>query len=266
MSITILDGSPWWYLSPDIWVVPGTEPDGPSGVPTVGEPAFIWCRIHNDGRVPVQNVVVDWADASTVITRQSATHVGRSYATATQESVEVLCVTPWIPSFINGGHGCLIVEISDSGPPPPSSVPFEPPAEPHVAQHNLVLAPVGGKKHVALSFAAGAGRRGTTLVMERHKLSQLHGLIERAGLPSDLKEADEEVGFGLLAPGADPCGEVSTVHELAIDGPQAAIVQIAGEQVRPGTAALVLVEERDGDRVLGGLAVVALHIPSAHAT
>ena len=49
LNLLIRDGEPHWWNSPDIWVVPGNDPNGPPGQPVAGEPAFIWGRIKNDG-------------------------------------------------------------------------------------------------------------------------------------------------------------------------------------------------------------------------
>ena len=38
VELLIRDGSPDWWESPDIWVVPGTDPGGAPGTPVVGMP------------------------------------------------------------------------------------------------------------------------------------------------------------------------------------------------------------------------------------
>lgn len=262
MSIEIQDGSPNWYLSPDIWVVPGTNPEGPPGVPREGEPAFVWCRIHNNAGAPVKGVVVDfyWANPATVISRSSANPIGRSYATADPGSVEVLCVSAWVPSWVNEGHECLVVEISDSGPPSPSSVPFNPPAEPHVAQRNLTILSASQLKRFKMPFGAGEGKRkGTTVVVQRGKVAQLYrgkgGKV--AGVPPGLEEA-EKIEFGLASERGERHRAPLGSHELKLEGPRAPVLHVAADDISPGKGALLLVEERLGDRVVGGLGVLVV--------
>ena len=42
--LEIEDGDPW-YLSPNVWTVPGTNPEGPPGLPIAGKPAYLWARL-----------------------------------------------------------------------------------------------------------------------------------------------------------------------------------------------------------------------------
>jgi hypothetical protein len=49
VQLLIRDGSPDWWESPDIWVVPGTDPNGVAGTLVVGGPAYLWARVANQG-------------------------------------------------------------------------------------------------------------------------------------------------------------------------------------------------------------------------
>jgi len=133
------DGNPW-YLSPDIWVVPGADPLAAPGQPTEDEPAYVWGRVHNRGTFDVSDATVRfyWADPSTLVTRASANLIGTSSAAlAAGETKDVLCLTQWLPQFVNEGHECLIAEAfapADPLPPHAPTDPFNVPTDRHVAQ------------------------------------------------------------------------------------------------------------------------------------
>lgn len=40
---------PYWWVSSNIWVVPGADPNGPPGSPVAGLPAYLWARVSNTG-------------------------------------------------------------------------------------------------------------------------------------------------------------------------------------------------------------------------
>lgn len=149
IELEIRDGDPW-YMSPDIWVVPGTDPEGPPGTPIVGVPAFLWARVRNRGSTLAQNAIVRfyWADPSVGFDRNTANPIGTSFVTLGPGQVgETLCLQPWIPEFVNDGHECVLAEaFHDPGDPLPPSPVFNVPTDRHVAQRNLsvVLASATG--------------------------------------------------------------------------------------------------------------------------
>ena len=53
VALEIRDGNPWWYLSTDLWVVPGDDPDGTPGPPVAGSPALqqILARMQDLDRI-----------------------------------------------------------------------------------------------------------------------------------------------------------------------------------------------------------------------
>ena len=63
--LTIDKGSPNWWLSPDIWVLPqGSANTGPPGVtPIAGQPYDVWVRVRNNYPEPTDegwSVFVEW--------------------------------------------------------------------------------------------------------------------------------------------------------------------------------------------------------------
>ena len=140
VELEIVDGEPWW-LSPNVWVVPGNNPEGSPGTPIAGQSAFMWARVANNGRSSVSNAAVRfyWANPSAGFNRNSAHLVGTSFVNlAPGETADVLCLMPWVPEYVNEGHECILAEAyHETLDPLPSTLGFNVPTDRHVAQRNL---------------------------------------------------------------------------------------------------------------------------------
>lgn len=143
VQLEIQDGNPWW-LSADIWTVPGSDPEGPAGIPIAGATCFLWAHVSNTGSSSVQNAVVRfyWANPSVGFDRNTANLIGTSNVNLqAAESSDVLCLTPWVPEFVNNGHECVLAEVfHPSLDPLPAAPDFNVPTDRHVAQRNLSVA------------------------------------------------------------------------------------------------------------------------------
>jgi len=164
MSTTLIirDGDPHWWNSPDIWVVPGSDPYGSPAQPVAGEPAFIWGRVHNNGEQAVTGATVNfyWSNPATGVLRSNSSYVGSAFVDlAPGENKEVLCVIPWVPVVVNDGHECLVAEVIHSSDPLPTPLPdaFNPPLYRQIAQKNLnVLAMKSSMQILPIQVAAPA--------------------------------------------------------------------------------------------------------------
>ncbi|ACG74533.1 conserved hypothetical protein [Anaeromyxobacter sp. K] len=140
VELEIRDGEPWW-MSPDVWTVPGTDPEGPAGAPVIGQPCYLWALVTNKGTSNVSNAAVRfyWANPSVGFDRNTAHFIGASNVNLLpNESAEVLCLAPWIPEHVNGGHECVLAEAFHTTLDPLPPVPdFDVPTDRHVAQRNL---------------------------------------------------------------------------------------------------------------------------------
>lgn len=270
VELWINDGNPW-YMSPDIWVVPSDNPNDLPGQPIANDPAYVWARVHNRGSTPVANAQVRfyWANPSAVITRTTATLIGTSFVTlADNETKEVLCVTPWVPQYVNRGHECLIVEVSSADDPLPPQAPedpFNPPGVRQQAQLNLSIVMVLEAKALLLHpLLVTNFRRAREEVVQarvrRAPLSLLGPLRKQMGLKRIPAEA-----LGLEAFGLQPyyCGDLPQdigARELVVPLPpghqQGLVLAIrdAG-RIKAGSGALFLVEQFQGEAVVGGLGV-----------
>ncbi len=202
MSVDLLvrDGSPHWYLSPDIWVVPGVDPTAPPGSPIAGQPAYLWARVANNGSTAANGVRVDfyWANPALQVTRSNATFVGSAFGdVGSGETQEILCLVPWMPVIVNDGHECLVAVANHPGHPLPDPLPdaFDPRAFPQVAQKNLTVLVVSGSAMMMLTVA-GLKREDKTVMVA----VELGGELDRRTL--------EGLGVGHLVPSKRPAIEV----------------------------------------------------------
>jgi hypothetical protein len=269
IEITIRDGDPWW-MSPDIWVVPGNDPEGPSGVPIVGAPAFLWARVWNNGSNSVQDATVRfyWADPSTGFDRNTAHLVGTSFVSlGAGEVAETLCLQPWIPEFVNDGHECVLAEAFHvPGDPLPSTPEFNVPTDRHVAQRNL---------SVVLAAANGFFRF-TFNVFNVTRLDRVYRMTLEPGDERQLKPMIPTLGQefagvtlnGKLSKGAiveercaaeDAAGE-SAALKGGLDLPISAHRKVNRTLVGKveGGPALFHLKQWEGNRVVGGISLLVL--------
>lgn len=168
----IAPGTPFW-VSPDIWV----ESSDPGGNPVAGEPNTIVARVFNLGAFQASPVQVDfyWADPSLGLVPSSMNHIGTAWTEVPSlTSVVVPCPVPWVPTLINDGHECAMVNVSNWLADPITS-PFDPVADRHVGQRNLhVLAAATGGATFALQLINPFPFRLIANVTVRAQLLQVH--------------------------------------------------------------------------------------------
>ncbi|GAA3739568.1 hypothetical protein GCM10022225_23380 [Plantactinospora mayteni] len=266
-DLLIRDGSPHWWLSPDIWAVPGTDPNGAPGTPAAGDVAYVWARVQNTGRDDAIGIQVKfyWGNPSVQMFYSTLNHIGTAFAdVAAGETQEVLCLVPWNVVTVNDGHECLVAVASLPGDPAlPDAV--DPVGYPNVAQRNLTLASAE-KADFKLTLTVSAPKRAPKQIRIRAEVGgelskeALHtlGLAERRPVGKPVVE----VGFS-LKPITDP-GDGIGDPELVVEVPAERSVPVyltvrGGAGLGAGEYQLVEVLEQDGDRLLGGisLAVVA---------
>jgi hypothetical protein len=262
VSLNIPHGTPWWE-STTIWTVSGTDPSGAQGPPVTGEPCYVWTHVLNTGNTPVQNATVNfyWANPSVGFDRTTATSIGTSFVSlgAADES-DVLCLTAWIPAFVNGGHECLLVEaFHPSLDPLPSGNAFNAATDRHAAQRNLSVLAMTGSKMFSFPFEIHNPVRIEREFMIRVRAAvgeELHTTAKRMGLKSSKREGKlAELSFAY-----EPCpgteGHTTKRHETRVKvGPYARRgLTIVGRI--EGEAVLLYIEQLHGDRVVGGLSVL----------
>jgi hypothetical protein len=264
VQLAIDDGNPW-YLSPDIWVVPGDDPDGPPGIPRVGQRSYVWARVHNRGTTSVSNATVRfyWANPATVITPTTATLIGTSFVSlAAGETREVLCLSPWDPVWVNNGHECLIATASAPSDPLPQmgpNDPFTPSTDRHQAQKNLTILAAMAQMFVmpfSTFFAKVFRTEVFTLTARRVDVAGLvkgQPELERVSFGDELDDLEFGISPGSRGEGQEGVGD----QQLEVVGRPGTgrTYRLVARSSGKGSAG-ILIEQSVGEDVVGGLGVI----------
>jgi hypothetical protein len=156
--------APFWE-SPDIFLLAGVDPAlAPAKPPALGQialagqPNTLYAHIWNFGNAAANEVVVEfyWVNpalgisgASVNLIAQTVTAIGAKGSGHAHRLVK--CPVAWVPTFVNGGHECLLVRAWDNPSDLPGQPTFDASWNRHVGQRNIHVNPPG-----SLS-AAGVG-------------------------------------------------------------------------------------------------------------
>ena len=271
--LIIEDGQPSWWDSADIWVVPGNDPNGPPGAPIAGTANYLWGRVHNTGNSASNGVRVDfyWADPSGQIAVGAATQVGSAFADlppgATQE---VLCLVPWMPVIVNGGHECLLAVAHGAGDinplpdPLPNGFPFQPKQHEQIAQRNVTVV-LAARRAQLLAVTVAALPR----AIKKVELQLEHGgalpenLLATLGLERWQAAKDARVEAGLArSPHCD--GDGPGEQKLALEVPRgqslAIYLSLRADALPERQYALLRVLETQEGKVMGGITYVVVDL------
>lgn len=280
VALEIPDGSPWW-LSPYIWTVPGNDPQGTPGLPVVGQPCYLWARVTNNGTNAVDNATVRfyWANPSVGFDRNTANHVGNANVSLNAgETQDVLCLVPWMPSFVNGGHECVLAEAFQALDPLPASPDFNVPTDRHVAQRNLsVLMMATQMQRFVLPFEivnTQRSERAFTIKIAHGEMEELKPLLKQLNIKvPGRKGAIRSVNF---VADPNPCEGEKEDRDKDKDGPRHQKT-VDGLSVGPGAkvglsvvgelegevALLHVVQQVDRNKV-GGLSILVMRSKKAN--
>jgi len=267
MSGLVIDHGDPWYLSPNVWAVPTSSPDGPSPgelSPKTGQQYYLKAQVRNTETFQITNAQVNlyWADPSLTITRSNAHLVGYAFVSVDGgQTAEVLCLSPWTPSFVNQGHECLLAEVVQGTPSPSDALDGQ--NDPHVAQRNLsVIMSFGTSFHFAFEVC-NPERKDQVFAVHAQQADheQLEAVVRLFGnhLGSLAKGTIQELGFV-----ESPCpdmhalkGVISQITHLKLGPYGCAGYSVVGKL--EGRAALVHVTQTVEKRVIGGLSILILH-------
>jgi hypothetical protein len=149
--------APFWE-SPDIFVLAGVDPAvAPNKPPALGQiaqagaPNTLYAHVWNFGNAAASEVVVEfyWVNPSLGINANSVTLIAQTLTAigakgSGNSHVMVKCPEAWVPSFVNGGHECLLVRVWDNPSDLPGQPPFDASWNRHVAQRNIHVNPPPG--------------------------------------------------------------------------------------------------------------------------
>ena len=209
-----------------------------------------------------QPLASSWADPSTTITGNTAILIGTSFVDLDGgQTADVLCLAAWTPTWVNGGHECLIAEVVSSADPPPPRTPddpFDPPGERQMAQRNLNLV-ASSSRLLVFPFLAGNAKvlrtEEITVGVRRAPVDLLRPVLRSLGLDHLPAEMDQGKEFGVrpyvCGEQIDHVGKRELSLRLAPGRRQnlaLAVRLLAGE---PGSGGLFLIEERVAERIMG---------------
>ena len=271
MSVQLLirDGNPDWYLSPDIWVVPGNDPTGPAGPPVAGKTAYLWAHVANTGTDDVTGVRVDfyWANPALQVLRSTATLVGSATADIPAGgSQEVLCLVPWVPVMVNGGHECLVAAANSPSDPLPDPPPdaFDPPTYRQIAQKNLSVLPATMQSSMHAITVAATKRLDKSVIVHAETGGELdRDSLVRLGMhgAKPAKAGAVEVGLSpepRCAEAKDQLGKNRIELHVPKGEQRAVYTSVRAKSLGPNEYQLVRITEKAGDKLLGGLAFVVV--------
>ena len=269
VQLEIRDGSPHWYLSPDIWVVPGADPAGAPGPPIAGQTAYLWARVSNSGSTAANGVRVDfyWANPALQVTRSNATLVGSAFADVpAQGAQDALCLVPWVPVVVNDGHECLVAVANHSSDPLPNPLhdAFDPPAYRQVAQKNLTVFVASLHPMMLTLTVSGLQRSDKAVVLSVEIGGELDartlaGLGLRPMRPAPEHAVEAGLSLDRRCVGEkDPIG--SAKLEVAVRRGRSTPVYAAvrAKPLARDEYTLVRIVERSEGKELGGLALVVV--------
>src|SRR5581483_9844118 len=154
----------------DIFLLGGVDPGLAPPLPpalgdtaVAGEPNTIYAHVWNFGKASANEVLVEfyWCNPALGINAGSVTLIaqtemslgakgsGRSHAV-------IKCPEAWVPTFVNGGHECLLVRVWDNPADLPGLPIFDASINRHVAQRNIHVVP---RPRCSVTAWAGRNRR-----------------------------------------------------------------------------------------------------------
>ncbi|MDQ2774033.1 MAG: hypothetical protein M3Y57_03760 [Acidobacteriota bacterium] len=162
-------GAPFWE-SPDIFILAGVTPALAPPLPhelgqqaLAGQPNTIYAHVWNFGKAAANEVVVEfyWVDPSLGINPGSVHLIAQTFASlgakgSGRSHAVVKCPEAWTPTFVNGGHECLLVRAWDNPSDLPGEPKFDASINRHVGQRNIHVAPPGAHLFAAMTGGTAA--------------------------------------------------------------------------------------------------------------
>jgi hypothetical protein len=147
---------PFWE-SPDILLLADVDPAvAPATPPDLGQtaqagkPTTLYAHVWNFGVAQAPDVVVEfyWCDPTLGINATGAHLVGVTAVAlgargSGRSHAVVKCPTTWYPTFVNGGHECLLVRVWDETSDGLGDPQWDASLNRHVAQRNIHVVQAG---------------------------------------------------------------------------------------------------------------------------
>jgi hypothetical protein len=283
---------PFWE-SPDILLLAGVEPTFAPDIPPdlgqtalAGMPNTLYAHIWNFGRAQAPNVIVQffWCDPSLGIGPGSANLIGETIVSlgardSGRSHRVVKSPNVWVPTFVNGGHECLVVRIWDETSDGLGTPPWDAALNRHVAQRNIhVIATGGAHARMAPGTDAVAAAalvdaplmlrvgplydQPATVAVERVVPAGMPWLQLRTGVRGQFPAGAQATGTVLLTPPRDIAGGGVGIggaasHEVTADHQQVGLTT-TDDAPAPGSAHVYRVTASQQGQVFGGYTVMVL--------
>jgi hypothetical protein len=281
---------PFWE-SPDVLILAGVEPSAAPPVPPqlgqtaqAGAPNTVYAHIWNFGQSSAPQTVVEfyWCDPSLGIGAQSAHLIGQTVVSlgargSGQSHAVVKCPEAWTPTFLNGGHECLVVRAWDYTSDALGTPAWDASLNRHVGQRNIhVIAPGAPMMLLAAPHGPAPLVVGAPLLLKVGPLYgasaqvavervvpasmpwlQLHtgerGVFPSQAIPTGTVQLSRPIATG----GGVPTGGAATMQHVTGDDQQVAFTSTDAPP-GPGQAHVYRVSASQGGQVFGGYTVVLL--------
>ncbi len=259
-----------FWESPDVYIVAGVPPAAAPDVPAqlgqvarAGQDNTVYAHVWNLGRAPAREVVVEfyWCNPTLGFNPVGATLIGTAFTTLGARGsgychAVVKCPVTWVPTFVNGGHECLLVRAWDVAADPLTTPEWDASQNRHLGQRNIHVVPAGQPMPAQITVSVGPlfGRPAQVAVTRAQPTSmpwlQLHSMT-RGVFPTAAPAT------GLVALGAP--GALLDQTGLAVtDDAQQVAVGSSDSPPPPGSAHLYRVTASQNGQLFGGYTVVVL--------
>jgi hypothetical protein len=278
---------PFWE-SPDIFILAGIDAATAPAIPPAlgqtglaGQPNTLYAHVWNFGNASAPQVVVEfyWCDPTLGIGPASAHLIGQTIVSlgakgSGQSHAVVKCPESWTPTYVNGGHECLVVRAWDYTADALGAPPWDASLNRHVGQRNIHVERSGG---LGAARALGTARPASApLVLRvgplygepadvnvaRVNPNEMPWLQLHTGVRGQFPTRATPSGSPLLSPptsvgGGPSAAAPATAHQVAGDDQQIAFSS-SDDAPGPGEAHVYRVTASQGDQVVGGYTVVRL--------
>ena len=281
--------APFWE-SPDIFVLAGIDPNSAPDIPTTlgdiahaGAPNTLYAHVWNFGNAAAGEVLVEfyWVNPSLGINANSVTLIAQTFTSIGAKGsgnahVMVKCPEPWVPSFVNGGHECLLVRVWDNPSDLPGQPAFDASWNRHVAQRNIhVDPPPGGPMGASRATADGPAMAQPILIkvgplfgapatvkVDRVSPSAVPWLQLRTGVRGLFPPMASPTGAPALSAGAGPGGGFPPIggdaSQLVHGDDQHVAFTTSDKAPAEGEAHVYRISASQNGEVFGGYTVVVL--------
>lgn len=257
-----------FWESPDVYIVAGIRPSAAPDVPSqlgqvalAGQDNTVYSHVWNLGRGPAREVVVEfyWCNPALGFNPTGATLIGTAVTTLGARGSGwchqvVKCPASWVPSFVNGGHECLLVRAWDVAADPMTNPEWDASQNRHLGQRNIHVVPSGQSLTDQLRLTVGPlfGQEAQVTVARTQPVAmpwlQLHG-----GTRGVFPAAAAPTG----AIGVGPPGGLLDQANLVVHGEGQQVAFGASDAPPPpGSAHVYRITASQGGQVFGGYSIV----------